>query len=264
MHSISARRFGMLVAALAVTAAPAMAAPDAASILKKSQAAMANVNSYQATWLMTMDMGQMGSMAMNMDMKMKPKSKMMSMKMSPAGTPTGQMAMAAGMMNMTMVADGKFMYMYMPMMGGYNKGPIQPQVFNPGSMAFQNTKQASFKYIRSQNLNGKPAHVIQVIPNPSMTRGAKANMLMFIDAASNRFKQMTMKMSGIGGANAPKGAPQTMNMKMVVQREVVNAAIPDSAFRFVPPPGAKELKGGPMGAGMSPFGGMMGGGAPRR
>src|SRR5947208_3254093 len=102
MHSIRASRSGLLVAALTVTAAQAMAAPDAAAILKKSQLAMKNVNSYQATWLMTMDMGQAGSMAMNMDMKMKPKQKMMSMKMTPTGTPTGQMAMAAGMMNMSM------------------------------------------------------------------------------------------------------------------------------------------------------------------
>ena len=153
------------------------------------------------------------------------------------------------------------------MMGGYSKGPIQPQMFNPGNMAFQQAKNAAnFKYVKTQSLNGKPAHVIQVIPDPKMTRGAKMNMLMFIDTATNRFKQMTMKMNGLGGPNAPPNTPQSMDMKMVVKSETVNAPISDSVFHFVPPPGAKLLKGGPMGAmGMPGMGGMFGGGgAPRR
>ena len=56
MVSIRASRFGMLTAVLAAAAAPAISAPDAAAILRKSQLAMAN-NMYQAVWLMTMDMG---------------------------------------------------------------------------------------------------------------------------------------------------------------------------------------------------------------
>ncbi len=260
MQFVRASRFGLLIAALTVTAAQAMAAPDANAILKKAQESMLSLNTYQATMLMTMDMGQMGSMAMNSDLKMKPKQNKFAMKMSPTGAPTGQMAMAAQMMNMTIVADGKNMYMYMPAMKGYRKGPIDKRMMNPGSMAFQQAGKGKPKYIRTENVSGKPAHVLQVIPDPRTIGGAKGDMLLFLDAATSRFRQMTMKMSAPGGSAGQPGMTQTM--KLLVKNEVVNAPIPDSVFRFVPPPGAKEMKGGP--GGMGGMGGMMGGGPPRR
>ena len=55
--------------------------------------------------------------------------------------------------------------------------------------------------------------------------------------------------------------PQTMDLKIAVRTETINGNIPESAFKFVPPKGAKEVPdrrgmGGPMGPMM---GGLLGG-----
>jgi outer membrane lipoprotein-sorting protein len=76
---------------------------------------------------------------------------------------------------------------------------------------------------------------------------------MYFDQGSYRFRKMTVTSNQQG----PKG-PMHMNMVMMVKNEAVNTPIPDSAFKFVPPPGAKEMKGG-----MMPGMGMPGMGAPR-
>src|SRR5436853_4649435 len=94
----------------------AVAGPDANAIMKKAQMSMTGAKTYQATWVMTMNMGQMGSTAINMDMKMIPGQGKFAMKMTQAGTPTGMMAMSgAAMNNMQSIDDGKNTYMYIPM-----------------------------------------------------------------------------------------------------------------------------------------------------
>ena len=260
MQLIKACRSGLIVAALTFVAVQAIAAPDPNVILKKAQDAVLSLNSYQATYIMSMDAGQNGSMAVSTTYKLKPKHNKMTMRMAPAGTPTGQMAMMAGMLNMMIIADGKNMYMFSPAAPaqGYRKGPIDKRMLNPASMAFQQAKVGTPKYLRTQNVNGKPAHVIEIVPNAKVMQGASGSMLLFFDTASNRFQKMTMNMSQ--GATPRPGAPQSMRMNILVKNEVVNAPIADSVFRFVPPPGAKEIKAGA--GGMGPMGGMMGGGRP--
>ena len=112
-------------------------------------------------------------------------------------------------------------------------------MFNPGNMAFQQAKgAATFKY--ASQVPTANRLIIQVFPDPKMMRGGKAHMLMFVDAASNRFKQMTMTMTGLSGPNVPAGAPNKMDMKMVVQSESANAPISDSIFKLNPRPEPKN------------------------
>jgi hypothetical protein len=99
----------------------------------------------------------------------------------------------------------------------------------------------------------------------------KADVQAFVDQATGRLRQIksTMTMPGgmMGAMGAPGGPPSSgakpmvMTNTMVLVSEKVDAPIPDSVFRFTPPAGAHEMKGGPMG--MPGMGGMPGGGPPR-
>lgn len=281
------QRSSMMALALFL-ASRAMAAPDAAAIMKKATASMKGLKTYQATWVMTMGMGAMGTMSINMDMKMIPGQGKFAMKMSPTGQATGQMAMAGAMANMQSVDDGKNMYMYLPVMGGYQKGPHNPALnMDPRKQMMEQTENANFKYLRMEKMAGRDTHVIEALIDMRKAMEAQAkrsgrtlqvppgaqNMPpmkaeMYVDAATGRMKQMVMHMNMggmMGGAGASRpGAPKppamTMDMKMAVTREVLNAPIPDAAFKFTPPPGAKLLQGTPggMGMGMPGMGGGMG------
>jgi outer membrane lipoprotein-sorting protein len=78
-------------------------------------------------------------------------------------------------------------------------------------------------------------------------------ILAYIDKATGRTRQMRMS----GMMSGPQGQSQPMNINMIIQNEQVNVPIPDSVFKFTPPAGAKEMKGGMgmPGPGMGPGGG---------
>ncbi len=254
MYIARACRCLLTAGALTLIAGPVLADAQADAIIKKAQAAMNNVNSYQAVWEMQTSMGPQGSMSMTMTMKSKPKEGKFIIKIAPAGKPTGQMAMAGAMMNMEMVDDGKTMYMYMPVMGGYRKGPHTPNMnMKPGDMALRMAKNASFTYKGVSNVGGRPAYVLKVVPK-NLPAGVTADTLLYIDRATNRIRKSTSTQSR---------GPQKVSTVMLVKSDAVNGPIPDSAFKFVPPPGAKEIQGG--GPGMGPMipGMVPGGGGPR-
>jgi outer membrane lipoprotein-sorting protein len=247
---------GLITGVLAILVSQAFA-QDAQQVMKRAEAAMKSVKTYQATMVMSMEMGQMGSMSMNMDIKMIPNKKM-TMKMSPAGQPTGMMAMGAASMNMHMVDDGKTMWTYMPMMKGYARGPSRVKT-NPVNFAEMGNvgKDVTFKMIGTENVGGKSAYAIQAIPKKPIQNAQDTRIVFYIDRATNRFLQM--KMNSRMAMGDPKQPPQEMKMSMVVKNEKINAPIPASVFKFTPPPGSKEMKGGMMGGpGMSPFGGQGG------
>jgi outer membrane lipoprotein-sorting protein len=180
----------------------------------------------------------------------------MSIKMAPAGQAKGQMAMAAAFMTMNIVDDGKNMWTYMAAMKQYSKGPTQSSSFKSIVPTAEMSKNATLKLLRTENLGGKPAHVIQVIPKNAPASAGKQHILVYIDQATSRFREMR-----IDGATPAQGNRPSipMKMKMMVKSEQINAAIPSSVFKFTPPAGATEAKG--MGApGGNPLGGMFGGG----
>lgn len=257
MNTVYASRCGLLLGALSLLTTRTLAAPSGEEIIKRASAAMQSARSYQAVWQMSMNMGQMGSVSLAMDIKMIPGKKMY-MKMTPVGQPTGQMAMGAAMMNMQMVDDGTNMWAYMPAMKQYNKGPSQVKASQMNLTRMAGVAPgATYKLVGTENVGGRPAHKIQVtLKNVQIAGGGKQSMHIFIDQATNRFRQMTMSMALPAGPNQPA---QQMNMNMLVTNEKVNAPIPASYFKFTPPPGAREVQGGP-GMGMPMGGGMMGGG----
>jgi len=249
MRYTRAARPVILAAALSLTVASAQAAPDARALVTSATSAMQKARSYQGTWLMTMSMGQIGSLSMSIDMKMVPAAGKFAVKMAPTGQATGQMAMGAPMVNMSMVSDGKTVYVYMPAMNGYSRQAADKRMLeamSPSGMAMRGAdKDADFKYVKADRLNGTPVHVVQVIPKGTRAKQlGNAKILVYIDQAATRVRQVTMNGTIQQGPNGPS---QQMTMKMVVKREVLNQPVADSTFKFTPPPGAKELKsaGGP-------------------
>lgn len=246
----------MAAVSLIGLAASAAAAQDAAAIMKRAEQAIQNARTYQAVWQMTTSMGQMGSMTMKMEIKKS--GNKTAMKMSPVGQPTGMMAMGATMANMQMVDDGKTSWVYLAGMNGYMKQPSQASNRpNPAQMMGIGGQEATYKLLRTEQVGGKPAYVIQVIPknanDPRLRNMQNLQVLAYVDKATGRTRQMRMS----GTMSGPQGQSQPMNINMIIQNEQVNVPIPDSVFKFTPPTGAKQMKGGMgmPGPGMAPGGG---------
>lgn len=262
MVTASGSRCGFLAAGLMVCTA-AGAAPDAAAIMKKAQSLMEAPKTYQARWLMSISMGQMGTVSMNMDVKIVPGQGKIHMKLNAAGQGSGQIAMTAPMASMELVDDGKTAIVYKPLTGNWQRSPHQSKKMTPSAMTFGTVKDSTFRMVKEDRIEGIPVYVIQAVPRASASPPVKADILFFVNKNTSRLKQMTVNASQMGQGG--KAIP--MAIQMLVKNETLNAPIPDSVFKFTPPPGAREIKGGPggLGGGMFPgFGGLSGGGGRRK
>lgn len=270
MQRVFAARLGLLLG-LSAVAVSARAADEAAAIVHTAAAYMSAGKSYQGLWETTNSMGQMGSMTLNMDMKMVPASGKAYMKVTPTGQATGMMAMGAAMANATIVDDGKNMYMYMQAVNGYFKQPhgaAQGGQFR-SPLQVLNQKGATYKLIGTEKVGRSVCSVIQVSPPENAqlkARGMTMKTTVYIDKATNRLKQIkevttipAAMMGAAGGGNGQAGgAPQQVTTTMVPKSEKLNENIPESTFKFTPPAGVQEIKGGM--AGM--MGGLRGNGRP--
>jgi outer membrane lipoprotein-sorting protein len=277
MLTARASRWGMLLAVLAV-GAQANAAPDAAAIMRKAGEAMMRAKTYQATWAMTSTMGTMGSLQMNMEVRTIPASGKTFLRISPAGQASGMMAMGAAMANSLIVDDGKTTYVYMQAMGGYSKRPHtggqNPAIASV--MGAAGRPNAKFALAGSATIAGRPCYVIDVKAAPPgrlAQSGMKVKTTAYVDKGTGRTRQVktvTSFPAGMmggprAGSNAPRSTtpsspPMQLTTVMLVKSERLDEPISDNVFRFTPPAGAKEIKGGPMG--MPGMGALGGAGAP--
>lgn len=250
---------------LAVTAillvlpnARVLAGPDAQDIAMKCKAVMTAVRTYQGTWQMSMIMGQMGSMSITMEMKAVPSSSKLYMTVKPLGTPSGMLAAPGASMNAQMIDDGKNLYKYDRNKNQYSKEPHRPNnSINPAEIWFRQAANSGFKIETIVKLNGRPTYVLLVVPKQG-TGPAIPNTRIYVDQANYQFKQMTMSNTIPGGQG---GQPQKMDVKLLVKSDRFNEPIPDSVFKFTPPPGAVEVQSGQL---PMPMGGPMMGGPPGR
>lgn len=221
-------RGGLSICLVAAFVAQAKAAPDPKAILTKASTVMKAAKTYQATMSMNMSFGAQ-NMVMVSDIKIVP-GKKMAMTMTQAGRPT-----------MKMVDDGVNAYMYFPMMNSYSKGPsTAARSATTGSFADMLPKGGTYKMLPNKVIDGRSAYAIQItLPQQASARvpaaAAGRTMIVYIDQGTGHFRQMEMA-----------GGPQGQSMKMTLSNEKINAPIPDSAFKFTPPAGAKLMKGGPM------------------
>jgi outer membrane lipoprotein-sorting protein len=260
MRSVRIGRCVLSISFTLLCAGPALAGPNANEIFKKCLKNMTDFKTYQGVWHMSMTMGQMGAMAVSLDMKMLKSSEKMSLKVAPLGQPTGMLMSASGDMSALMVDDGKNLYRYMPARNQYSKNPHRADALvNPALDLVRQFANANYRLQKTVKLNGRPTYVLQVIPKKD---GASAAAItMFVDQATYQFKQMAI--SNNMPAMAQGQSPQKMDVKMSVEREVVNGSISPSEFKFTPPKGAVEVKGGE-GMSGSMMGPMLGGGGPGR
>lgn len=231
--------------AVLLLATPAIAGPDAKTIVGKARAALKDVKTYQATLVMSMDMGKMGSMSISTQVKTLAGNKTL-VKTIPIGQPTGMMAMPGpAVAEMQIVDDGKFTWFYFKGMNAYSKSPSRKGRLDPGMSEM--IPKGTYKLLSPSKIGGRPVYAIQVIPARKMM-GNEQKMVIYIDQATYRLKQVKVTGSSPGGPNQP---PQKMAMVVTIKDEKINAPIPDSVFKFTPPPGAKEMQGrmmpGPMG-----------------
>ena len=265
MGPVRMGRFAATVCALLCLALSAAAAPDGKGIIRKMNEAMKGAmttgKSYQAVIDMNMSMGQMGNMVSTMDLKVLP-GKKMRITTTPSKQSTGVFAMAATQGAMQMVDDGKALWIYQPAVKQYMKQPSQIAKMGPSAMRNlpgvgnqldeQILKDSKVVVKGTKQVQGRQAYIVQVTPNKPV-RGVQT-MTMTIDSATYRLRGIATEASQ---AMAPNQPPQRMKMNLTFRNERVGEAIPDSVFRFTPPPGATEMK-------MPAMGGAPGAGAPGR
>jgi outer membrane lipoprotein-sorting protein len=255
------RRIALWVVAMAaMTAAPtvAPAAPNGAAIIKKATEAMRKAKTYQADWQVIVSAGSMGGMTLKMAMKTTSDGRTF-ITTEPAGPGTGMIAASAAAATSTTVSDGKTMLTYMKAMNGYLRMPV-PKGMDPAGNQFAGLQLpgSTYKLLAPEFVRGRKCDVVEVVPKtpPGAGPGMKMRMRAFVDQQTGRLRQMkrTMSMSGMpggpsGGANGsrPSGGSMEMTTTMVLISEKVNAPIPASVFKWRPPAGAKEMKGGMMG-----------------
>jgi outer membrane lipoprotein-sorting protein len=247
-------RFEFALAAIALTAfaVPANAGPTAVEILKKTQALMEGAKTYQAVMLVNSDAGKAGRMTMRLDLKTSGKKS--SFSTTSVGQPTGQFAMAGAMGGSQIVDDGQNMWIYSPAMKTYAKRPStggkNRNMASPFNDIAGMTKESNLVLAGTESIAGKPAYVIKV--NPKNPARSNQTITFYIDQASYHMKQMKVNSSAPSMASK---TPQPIEVLVKVQSEKFNEPIPDSAFRFSPPAGAKEMQGGMFGgAGNRPAG----------
>jgi outer membrane lipoprotein-sorting protein len=207
----------------------AVAAPSPQEVLNKAMARMTGARTYQATYVMTSPRG-----TQTMQLKSVTKKKQ-SLTITPPG--------------IQVIDDGKTMVMYNKAANAYGRMPSQvagaSSIVAAQLAAMERT--SSMKFGAPTKIGGASVLVIEV--TPKQPGGATAKL--YIEQGSYRLLKVVDQrtMPGVGGQ---KG--QTLSQTISITNEKVNAPIPDSAFKFTPPPGAKEMA--------APAPGAMGG--PRR
>jgi outer membrane lipoprotein-sorting protein len=249
---MSNRPYALLVAALlfsiaSTRGAAAQAKPSAVDILKKTQALVDSARTYQATVLIKSDAGKQGSMTLRT--MLKAAGNKQSSSTAVIGQPTGSFAIAAMSAGIQTVDDGKTMWIYSPMMKGYHKRPSMGKkaIKSPFSDVARLTRDADVSLGGIENVSGKPSYVIRLTPKQPERKGEKVTI--YVEQGNYHMRQMRLESPGRGGDGK---AAQPSTVLIQVTNEKFNEPIPDSAFKFTPPPGAKEMVGGMFGGGAPP------------
>lgn len=235
-------------ALIPIFAMPAAAGPTAAEILKRVQALADGAKTYQATIIVNTNAGKQGTMSLRLDIKTSGNKG--SLATSLVGQPIGELARRAVVSSMQIVDDGQSTWLYNAGAKTYARRPS-----NSGKNArsaindmAKLTKDSTLTLAAPERIGGKRVYVIQAIPKKAgLNQPEKETLYIEQDTFHLRQKRVITRTRS-GGTEGPTRVLTTM----LVQNERFNAPIPDSAFRFVPPAGAKEMETGGMmgGSGM--------------
>lgn len=233
MKTAGIGRWLVAASAFALLCGQAGAAPSPQEVVAKAVARMSNAKTYQATYIMSSPRG-----TQTLQLKSVAKKKQ-SLTITPPG--------------IQVVDDGKTMVMYNKAANVYGKMPSQV-ANSAGIVSAQLSameRSSNLKFGAPTRIGGVPVLVIDVTPKQGTGSSAK----LYIEQGSYRIVKIVDQRTMPGAGGKPG---QTMSQTITIANEKINAPIPDSAFKFTPPPGAKEMAA-PAPGGM---GGM--GGPPRR
>jgi len=225
--------------------AAAMAAPTAQEIVTKARGAMKGVKTYQATVHTTMSGGPM---AMTIIAQVKTAGGKTWAKVGTSQTGGGKPnPFAAMLQNMVTVDDGKNTWTYIPSMKQYRKGPAgQANQFNFSEQFLSKIdQQSTLTYGGIEAVGGHPTYVVEAKPKQARP-GQNETVRFNFDQATYHLVQAKANQSSAASANAPA---RSQSVVILVKDQKTNQPIPDSVFKFTPPPGSTEMQGGGMGFG---------------
>ncbi|HLI47927.1 MAG TPA: hypothetical protein VKV18_04455 [Chthonomonas sp.] len=204
-----------------------------------------SLHTYEATYLMTQQIPQMGALQLKMIVKMIPKERKAYVVSEPSGVGTGQLAMMSALGQSVSVSDGKEVYLYLKAMNSYMKIPLQETntqfgglgMFTGGVPSPAQLKKlgAQLKLLPSTSFDGHGAYVLLMTirsPHPGVP---PVTTKIYIDKA-------TYKVLGSSGdVQSAQGIMIHATMKLLSEK--LNPPLPESLFHFTPPPGATEMSG---------------------
>ncbi|MER3474452.1 MAG: hypothetical protein C4335_10565 [Armatimonadota bacterium] len=232
----------VLAGAVLLASAPGHA-QDAQAILNKVASAYKNAKTYQAQASINQTI-QVGNQQQRQSGTIITKYK----------APNKLVTIVQGMQqNLHIYSDGKTLYIYSPKENQYMKGAA-PASFaqqqgigavgggDPTQIGLQ--LQSMFgtgaKKLPDRKVGGKPAFVIQSSKSGSSPDGQgtfQMTATALIDKASYLLKQLTLNGTRTSGTQKV-----VQNVTIVFASQQINPNLPDSAFVFKPPAGAKELQ----------------------
>ncbi|CEK20499.1 LolA family protein [Chthonomonas calidirosea] len=221
-------------------------AQTATQILNRVTQRYTALHSYEASYLMTEQVGQMGQLQLKMTLKSIPKERKVYVVTEPTGSGTGQLAMGAAFAQTESVSDGKDVYMYFKALNSYMKRSLQDTTTQfgglgqfAGGMADINQLKklgAKLKLLPSSSFGGHPTYVILMTLHAPQPGVPPVSTKIYIDKA-------TYKVLGSVSLVQAQGLAVTTTMKLLSEK--LNPDLPKSIFHFTPPPGAKEVQGMP-------------------
>ncbi len=207
---------------------------QATAVLKKMQALYQTAKTYKGTTRGTQSGkgpdGKVSSLTTTQEIRYKSPNRFL-IKLSFSGG-TGQAAQVNGT-TQTVACDGKTIYQYSSKLNQYRKQPAPPTIQRPGPLSINfDSIVADAKMLPSTSVGGRPAFVIQaerpMPPNVPPDKAAQIKPLLKFNILVDKSTYYLLRICGPKGENATDFTDQA-----------INAALPDSAFAFVPPAGAK-------------------------
>ena len=207
---------------------PCLAHPDGNRFIKNALAAFQTYRTYQAEVVVSRR-GTADNLSVTSVWKLDRHSQRVRIEMSgsQAGSPRAN----------TIVDDGKTLVSYSKERNTYSAGPhiTMGRAF-PLLLVTQMLGDPNVKYLKSVIWAGRRVNVLKVEPDRQFARGMAATVLLYFDAATERFVRMTMTAVSAPDSQYP---PKKVELELVVRREIINLPIPQSEFHFLPPRGAK-------------------------
>jgi outer membrane lipoprotein-sorting protein len=215
------------------------AAQDVSTILSKVADAYKNAKSYQAQVTMTQVL-QVGSQKQQLTSTMTTKYK----------APNKMVTLIQGNQSLQVYSDGKTMYVYSPKEREYIKMPAPASLAQAGGAGvgtgdpsqigtqLQMLFSQNAKKLADRKVGGKLVFVIQSTQSDKAQDGQSSSQMTataFIDKATYLVRQIVISDSRSRG-----NQKMSQQITITFASQQINPVLPDSAFVFKPPAGAKE------------------------